>query len=629
MNQKKSKPNKSKSKSKTIVKNSLSLEKKQILKIINSYQADPFELLSILRDVQSYFRCIPKSSLNLIAESLKIHSLQVEGTASFYHFLSFNHRGHFTLYLNTSVTSEMHGSHEILRALENEIGISIGSTTKDGLIGLYSTSCIGMCDQEPSALINFFSRGKSYEYVLTQLTPEKVKHYINAIKTNKIHKMLSLENENSTHTLIPKNVQNPIRKTGPVFFTPYTIGQSLQKAFKTDPIELIEIINKSNLRGRGGAGFPTGTKWGYARATASQERYVICNADEGEPGTFKDRTLLTELPKLIFEGMVLAGYAIGSQKGILYLRGEYAYLKNYLESVLSDMRKDHLLGKKILGSHFDFDIQLKLGAGAYICGEESALIESAEGKRGQPRNRPPFPVVSGYKNHPTIVNNPETLICALKIVLNGSDWFKKMGTSSSTGVKLLSLSGDCHYPGIYEVEWGLSIEEILQLCGAKDTLAVQIGGPSGICISEGQFHQKLCYSDLSTGGAITIFNKSRDLFSILHNYMEFFVNESCGFCVPCRAGNTLLLQLVEKLIHGYANQNDLIQIKKLGSLVKSTSRCGLGQTSPNPLLTTLENFKDYFNSRVKVNTEFESSFNIEYATRESCQLAKRRPYLRE
>jgi [NiFe] hydrogenase diaphorase moiety large subunit len=595
--------------------------KSKIKDLVNKYHGDKTQLLAILRDIQDTYRQVPRESIDLIAEELDVSPVHVEGTASFYHFFSFEPRGQYTVYLNTSATSEMKGCADIKRAFENESGTTFGQTTSDGQIGLYTTSCIGMCDQEPAALIN--------DVVFTNLTADKVRRIVTAMKANQpVASLIQKEGDgNNSLPEIHAEVNNNIRLRGPVFFTQHIPGQALRSAMEHGSLEVIETVRKSGLRGRGGAGFPTGQKWGFCRATESDTRYVLCNVDEGEPGTFKDRVLLTEMPKLIFEGMAVAGYAIEAKEGLVYLRGEYAYLKPYLEKQLEEMRQQNLLGRRILGTRFSFDIQIKLGAGAYICGEESALIESAEGKRGQPRNRPPFPVVSGYLHKPTIVNNPETYGCAAQILLNGAEWFRKMGTQASAGVKLLSIAGDCERPGIYEVEWGKTVQEILDLCGAKDVLAVQVGGPSGVCISEKQFNRRLCYSDLGTGGAFTIFSRKRDLLSILHNHMEFFTEETCGFCVPCRAGNTLLLKQLEKIMVGNGTLKDLEEIKQLGKMVKTASRCGLGQTSPNPLLTSIENFSDYFKSKVRPTLDFNSQFDINFAVAESCNAAQRTPNL--
>ncbi|MGK5084325.1 NAD(P)H-dependent oxidoreductase subunit E [Bdellovibrionota bacterium FG-1] len=588
--------------------------------IVKKYNGERRQLLSILREVQKRWRCVSKEAITLIADEMDLPRVHVEGTSTFFHFLSRTHRGKYTVYLNTSATAELSSLSLIEKAFESEVGIAFGQTTADQQIGLRKTSCIGMSDQEPAALIN--------EVVFTCLTPEKVKNLVAGMKANTpIEDLVGVLGEgNNALPEIHAEVRNNIRLRGPVFFTEHTAGAALKKAMEVGSLDVIEAVKRSGLRGRGGAGFPTGQKWGLCRGTEAESRYVFCNVDEGEPGTFKDRVLMTEMPEFIFEGMAVAGYAIEANRGILYLRGEYAYLQEHLEKTLAKMRADHLLGRRILGTHFSFDIKIKMGAGAYICGEESALIESAEGKRGEPRNRPPFPVVAGYRHRPTIVNNPETFGCAAQIVLKGPEWFKAMGTSASTGVKLLSIAGDCARPGVYEIPWGKTVREVLELCGAENVLAVQVGGPSGVCISEKQFDRKICYSDLSTGGAFTIFGKHRDLLAIVHNHMNFFVDESCGFCVPCRAGNRLLTKALEKIMIGNGTSADVDGIRSLGKMVKSASRCGLGQSSPNPLLTTIENFPQFYASHVRTDVDFMSQFDLKFATSDSAAAAHRKPF---
>ncbi len=589
--------------------------------VVSRYGGDKTQLLAILREAQNQWRRIPEEFITAVAEELDVPRVHVEGTATFYHFFSTEHRGRFTVYLNTSATSEMAGSQEVARAFEEATGVSFGQTGADREFGLYTTSCIGMADQEPAALIN--------DVVFTRLTPDKVRRLVADLKSGKPVRDLIAQCGDGANAspVIHAEVENQIRRKGAVLLTDFEPGSAIRKAMELSSLEVIEQVTRSGLRGRGGAGFPTGQKWGFCRATESDARYVLCNVDEGEPGTFKDRVLLTEYPYLVFEGMVVAGYAIEARQGILYLRGEYAYLKDHLEKVLEDMRARGLLGRRILGSRFSFDIQIKMGAGAYICGEESALIESAEGKRGQPRNRPPFPVTSGYLRKPTIVNNPETYSCGAKIVLNGAEWFKAMGTPASSGVKLLSIAGDCARPGIYEVEYGVTVREVLALCGAEDVMAVLVGGPSGRMVSEKQFNRKICYSDLPTGGAVTIFSRKRDLLSIVHNNMKFFEAESCGFCVPCRAGNTLLVRALEKIMVGNGTLADIDGIRSLGKMIKTASRCGLGQTSPNPLLTTIEDFTDVYTAKVRKDLDYKSQFDLSFAVEDSCEVAQRKPNL--
>jgi [NiFe] hydrogenase diaphorase moiety large subunit len=383
------------------------------------------------------------------------------------------------------------------------------------------------------------------------------------------------------------------KRTGPFIFSNYQPREGLKKALDIGREDILFEIKGSGLKGRGGAGFPTATKWMLTAAANAAKKFVVCNADEGEPGTFKDRVLLLEYPELVFEGMVIAGFTIGAKTGIVYLRGEYEYMLESLEDFLSKMRDENLLGKNILGKHgFDFDISIRLGSGAYVCGEETALIESLEGNRGEPRNRPPYPVNTGYLGYPTIVNNVETLASIPHIIMKGGEWFKKYGTDKSTGSKLFSISGDCLKPGVYELPWGIKISEVLKLVEANDTKAVQVGGASGICIPSSGFDRSLAYEDAATGGSIIIFNKNRNMLKVLKNFMEFFVEESCGQCTPCRIGNVKLLEGVEKIEKGDFTFAYINQLKELGKTMQVASKCGLGQSSPNSFISILDNFKE-------------------------------------
>lgn len=382
-------------------------------------------------------------------------------------------------------------------------------------------------------------------------------------------------------------------RKGIVLFSEYKRGEAIKKALEKSREDILFELRESKLKGRGGAGFPTATKWNMVAAAKSDKKYIICNADEGEPGTFKDRVLLLEYPELVFDGMVIAGYTIGASEGIVYLRGEYEYMLKSLNDYLEAMRKDNLLGKNIAGKKgFDFDITIRLGSGAYVCGEETALIESLEGNRGEARNRPPYPVNTGYMGKPTVVNNVETLASVPHIVLKGGEWFKKYGTDKSTGSKLFSVSGDCERPGVYELQWGTTINELLEIVGAKDAKAVQVGGASGICIPKSQFDRSLAYEDAATGGSIMIFGEGRNMLHVLKNFMEFFVEESCGQCTPCRIGNTKLLEGIEMIEKGEYTFGYVNKLKELGQTMKVASKCGLGQSSPNAFISILENFKE-------------------------------------
>ncbi len=592
--------------------------------VINKYEKKSTRLMDILIDIQNEYRHISEEAISLISIGLGLSEVDVMQTISFYHFFSFNTRGKYTVYLDESVAACMKGRDEIAKVFEKEAGCKFGQTTQDGLIGLYDTSCIGMSDQAPAAIIN--------DIIFTNLTEEKSREIVAGFKAGKDIKEIAesycdIINDSQ---YLKTMVNNNIRRKGPILFledenkTP-----SLKKIITLTPEQIIDEIKASNLRGRGGAGFPTGLKWEFCTKSEGKKLYVICNADEGEPGTFKDRVLLTEMPRTVFEGMAICAYAIRADEGILYLRGEYTYMKSYLENVLEDMRKENLLGKNIAGKDgFNFDIKIQMGAGAYVCGEETALIESAEGKRGEPRNRPPYPIQVGYMNEPTVVNNVETLCSVVRIIEKGSNWYKTFGTKYSTGTKLLSISGDCEYPGIYEVEWGTSIKDILNICGADNVQAVQVGGPSGICISPKQFERKIDFDDLATGGSILIIGNHRNLFSdIVSNFMHFFMEESCGSCVPCRALTPVLSNTLNKIIAGKGSKSDISDLIRYGKIMKDFNRCGLGQTAANPILSTIKHFPEKYDELVKEQHYNIYDFDLQSAVKESCDFVGRNPII--
>ena len=590
--------------------------------VIKEYQHDKTRLLDIIRDVQSRLGHVSDESVIEIASELNVSQVDVEGVVTFYHFFSKTPVGKYAVYLNNNPTAYLMGRAAVAKAFEDEIGVSFGETTSNGQIGLFNTSCIGMNDQEPAAIIN--------NVVFTNLTPEKVKTIVNDMNNNvSVQDMVKeLGDGNNQHDLMKAMVKNNIQRKGPVYFTDQEVGIGLKRALSMKPEEVIEEIKKSNLRGRGGAGFPTGMKWEFCRQAEGDKKFMICNADEGEPGTFKDRVLLTEKPEMLFEGMAIGGYAVGAGNGVLYLRAEYMYMKSYLENVLKTLRGKNILGKNAGGKDgFNFDIKIQMGAGAYVCGEESALIESAEGKRGEPRNRPPFPVQNGFMNLPTSVNNVETYCSAPRIIVEGGEWFKKMGTAQSSGTKVLSVSGDCKKPGIYEVEFGTTIQTLLEMVEGRTAKAVQVGGPSGKCIGKKDFGKRICYDELATGGSMMIFGPDRDILDIVHNFMEFFVEESCGWCVPCRAGNVLLLNKLETIIAGNGTEKDLAELESWCKIVKSMSRCGLGQTSPNPIESTLQNFREIYESKVQKDSNYVPAFDLAEAVKASCKAAGRIPNL--
>jgi len=361
----------------------------------------------------------------------------------------------------------------------------------------------------------------------------------------------------------------------------------LEKAFKMTREEIIQQVLESGLKGRGGAGFPTGLKWKYTAAEKSAEKYVVCNADEGEPGTFKDREILDRVAYKVYGGMVIAGKAIGAKEGIVYLRGEYRFL---LPQLMLELESFH----KMIGEiGFDFKVRYCLGSGAYICGEESALFESIEGERGEPRNKPPYPTTSGVFGKPTSINNVETLVTAMMIICHGAARISQMGTKDSRGSKVFSVSGDTPTPGIFELELGMSVQQFVTEFGDGDTKAVQVGGASGFCVPRKKFTDTIIgFEGVPTGGSMKLFNSSRSMYNVLHNYLDFFAEESCGQCTPCRVGCQQLLKGVEMVKKGEAKSTYLTELVKLADTMKIASKCGLGQSVGNAFRSIVENFKE-------------------------------------
>jgi [NiFe] hydrogenase diaphorase moiety large subunit len=576
-----------------------------IQNLVQKNANDSTRLLQILREIQAHHHCISIDSIEKLAELLDIPRTQIISVVEFYNFLHLQSQGQYEICISDSITDHMLGKNRIMDYLAENLQVGIGHTRGDGRVSLHNTSCTGLCDQGPAGLIN----GRA----------------ISRLSLVRINTIIALIEKQKPLSDWPEDlfqVKDNIQKAELLLNTTIQPGAGITKTFQRGLQETLKEIEKSGLRGRGGAGFKTAQKWRFSQQEKQTQRYVICNADEGEPGTFKDRVLLNTYAEEVFEGMTIAAAIVGATQGFVYLRAEYQYLHAQLENVLEQRRQAGLLGRNILGKNFDFDIQIHLGAGAYICGEESALIESLEGKRGIPRNRPPYPVTEGYLNKPTIVNNVETFVAAAKISAYGGDWFAAMGTAQSKGTKILSISGDCQRPGIYEYAFGTTIVEILTDCGARDVLGIQMGGPSGTFISNGELQRRLAFEDLATGGSFIIFNKQRNIFDIVRNFTHFFAHESCGFCTPCRVGTTLLKKQFDKIYLGYGSAGDVVELEQLGRLIQSTSHCGLGQTAANPMLTTLERFPELYTRQLK-KINFEPGFDLDATLETARQLTNR------
>ncbi|RLA18024.1 MAG: NADP oxidoreductase, partial [Gammaproteobacteria bacterium] len=503
---------------------------------IDKHKASPVQLLQILRDIQAEYQHISAEAIEMVATALNIARTQIISVIEFYSFLHASPTGKYDLLISDSITDHMLGKQNLMTYFASQLNVSIGELRADGLVSLNNTSCSGMCDQGPAGLVN--------GYALTHLDRQR----IDAI-AQLIEQQIPIKQWPAEFFTVNDNIY----QTDLLLQEPIESGAALKARYQRGLTETLTEIDISGLRGRGGAGFKTAMKWRFCSEEAETERYVVCNADEGEPGTFKDRVLLNSYAHQVFEGMTVCASIIGATQGFLYLRGEYLHLYDKLENILQERRSSGLLGNNILHQDFNFDIEIRLGCGAYICGEESALIESLEGKRGIPRNRPPYPVAQGYLHKPTVVNNVETFLAAAKITVQGGQWFADVGTEQSQGTKILSVSGDCARPGIYEYPFGVTVEQVLDDCGALDVLGIQVGGPSGTFIDKQEIQRKLAFEDLATGGSFIIFNQSRNILDIVKNFTHFFAHESCGFCTPCRVGTSLLKKQLDKITDGYGS----------------------------------------------------------------------------
>ncbi len=565
----------------------------------------PTHLLRILHAIQARYHYIPEVAIEQLALLLNIARTQIIGVIEFYSFFHLTPRGRYELLISDSITDHLLGKHEITDYLSKKLQVDIGEVRTDGLVSLDNTSCTGLCDQGPAGLVN--------GHALPHLDHARI---------DQISLLINQETPLEQWPTELFQINDNIIKRGLLLNHPLALGAALQATFKRGLSATLAEIDSSGLRGRGGAGFKTASKWQYCRDEAESQRYVVCNADEGEPGTFKDRVLLNSYAQQVFEGMTVCAAIIGAEQGFLYLRGEYLFLYDSLQNILAERRQLGLLGKNLLNSGVNFDIDICLGAGAYICGEESALIESLEGKMGIPRNRPPYPVTHGYLGKPTVVNNVETFFAAAAIAHQSGEWFANIGTEKSNGTKILSISGDCAKPGIYEYEFGTSIETILNDCGAEELLGLQIGGPSGLFISDSELQRKLAFEDLATGGSFIIFNKQRNLLDIVNNFTHFFAHESCGFCTPCRVGTSLLKNQLDKIVNGHGSAGDVVALEELCALVKNYSHCGLGQTAANPIISTLARFPELYQSRLK-KISYEPGFDLDASLETARQLANR------
>ncbi len=565
------------------------------------YRRDPRMVLQMLRNLQLAQNVITQSDIEVLADGLNLPRTKIKGLIDFYSFLHDSPRGRYDIYFSDSITDHMLGSRVSAQVLCDALGVELGVPDPYGRATVSYTSCTGLCERGPGILVNGTA--------IDRVTPTRARE------------MARLINDSVPLEEWPLEwffITDAIRKKGPLLSDNIRRGSAISRVLSLGPDQVIADLEASGLRGCGGAGFPTYSKWDICRKAGGDERFVICNADEGEPGTFKDRALLNKYSCSVLEGMTVCGLTIGASRGFIYLRHEYEFIRPVLEKRLRRRRQYNLLGRNILGHHgINFDIEIIMGAGSYVCGEESALIESLEGKRGIPRIRPPFPVTHGYRGRPTVVNNVETLAYAAGVVAHGPSFLSHEGPDA--GWKLLSISGDCRAPGIYEIPLGTTVAQALDMCGAENVQAVQVGGPGGLLLSADETDRLLSFDDSNTGGSFIVFDKSRDMLDVARNFTKFFAHESCGFCTPCRVGTKLMEHMTEKIIRGHGARLDIEQMQRLNRLMTKASHCGLGQSAAVPILTTYEKFPEAFHRRME-DVEYKPAFDVEAAIQRSREI---------
>ena len=544
-------------------------------------------LVEVLLTAQEAFGFLSKELLTIVSDKLHIPLSRVYGVATFYDMFTLEPSGAIDCKICTGPSCVIAGSEQVLEEVCSHTGVSIpGQSSIDGQYKVEHVSCLGLCDQAPAALVN--------------------KKAQVSISVSEVPAMLQGRAQ-------PSRIQvdgNPREITAHIgLLTPTDLDshrsngayEALEKALcEMTPEQVIEEVKESRLTGRGGAGFSTGSKWEFARKAAGKPKYVVCNFDESEPGTFKDRVLMEGDPYRVLEGLAISAYATDAKEGYIFIRGEYPEATEIVEEALDELYAEGLLGEDIMGTGTDFNVEVRHNVGAYICGEETALFEAIEGKRGYPRRKPPYPTQAGLFGKPTTINNVETLAVVPNLIMHGGEWFRQWGSEFSTGLKLFCLSGHIKNPGVVEAPYGLTVRELIEQYGGGfdgDPQAILIGGAAGGFLHPDKLDTPLTHEDLREldvpigSGAIIAFNHSVDLWHVLEGLASFFVNECCGQCAPCRLGTKQIYSILEMINDGDFVPTDLYNAKKLGQTIKETCVCGLGMTAANPLLTYMQKYE--------------------------------------
>ncbi len=525
------------------------------------------------------------------------------------------YRSHILVCGGTGCTSS--GSETLMERFEQQLKLH----KLDKEVSLVKTGCFGLCEAGPVVIVypegTFYSRVRAEdvdEIVAEHMRKGRiVRHLVyhhtdDAVEEGQSLNDIEFYKHQDRIALRNCGVIDPEKIDEYIAFDGYkALGDALTKM---SPQEVVDVIKASGLRGRGGGGFPTGLKWQFCKDVPSQKKYVICNADEGDPGAFMDRSVLEGDPHAVLEAMAICGYAIGADEGYIYVRAEYPIAVNRLKIAIHQAREYGLIGKNILGTDFSFDVHIRLGAGAFVCGEEMALMTSIEGNRGEPKPKPPFPATQGLFNLPTNINNVETYANIPQILLHGADWFRSMGTKRSPGTKVFALGGKINNTGLVEVSMGTPLRQVIYdigggIPGGKQFKAVQTGGPSGGCIPESLIDVPIEYDSLveigsmmGSGGMI-VMDEDNCMVDIARFFLDFTVDESCGKCTPCRVGTKRMLEILERIVEGKGEEGDLERLEALAESISDTALCGLGQTAPNPVLSTIKYFREEYEAHIK------------------------------
>jgi NADH:ubiquinone oxidoreductase subunit F (NADH-binding)/NADH:ubiquinone oxidoreductase subunit E len=550
-----------------------------------NYQKDG--LIETLITAQEVFGGLSKDVLTFVSDRLHVPMNKVYGVATFYDSFTLEPVAETHTEVCTGPMCTVAGAREVLGAACKHSGIrQAGQISADGSKSVREVSCLGLCDQAPAAMVNHQAQVNLTPYDIPALMRGEAQPPRLHVSGN------------------PRELTGPIGRLAPTDLDAHRAEgafEALEKALrKMTPEQVIAEVKESRLTGRGGAGFPTGVKWEMARQAPSHPKYTVCNFDESEPGTFKDRALMEGNPFRVLEGLVVSAYAVGAHQGYVFVRGEYPTATDIVEEALDEMYTANLLGEDILDTGFDFRVEVRHNAGAYVCGEETAQFEAIEGARGQPRIKPPYPTVSGLFGKPTAINNVETLAVVPSLVLHGGEWFHQWGTAHSVGLKLFCLSGHVKQPGVVEAPLGLTVRELIEEYGGGfegEPQAILLGGAAGGFLHPSEFDTPLTHEDLRPldvpigSGAVMVFNQTVDLWEVLESLAHFFVHETCGQCAPCRLGTQQIHHLIQKINSGIDTPSDRQKLERLGQTIRKTCKCGLGLTAANPSLTYLHHFE--------------------------------------